>query len=27
MTITPRGGLIEDGQGNQALAYGLIVKR
>lgn len=25
MTITPRGGLIADGQGNQALAYGVIV--
>lgn len=25
MTITPRGGLISDGQGNQALAYGVIV--
>jgi hypothetical protein len=25
MTITPRGGLIDDGQGNQALAYGVIV--
>ena len=25
MTITPQGGLIEDGQGNQALAYGVIV--
>jgi len=25
LTITPRGGLIDDGQGNQALAYGVIV--
>lgn len=25
MTIAPRGGLLEDGQGNQALAYGVIV--
>jgi hypothetical protein len=25
LTITPRGGLIDDGQGNQALAYGAIV--
>jgi hypothetical protein len=25
MTITPRGGLIDDGQGRQALAYGVIV--
>ena len=25
LTITPRGGLIEDGWGNQALAYGAIV--
>jgi hypothetical protein len=25
VTITPRGGLIDDGQGNQALAYGVIV--
>jgi hypothetical protein len=25
MTITPQGGLINDGQGNQALAYGVIV--
>jgi hypothetical protein len=25
MTITPRGGLVDDGQGNQALAYGVIV--
>jgi len=25
MTITPRGGLIDDGEGNQALAYGVII--
>ena len=25
MTITPRGGLVNDGQGNQAMAYGVIV--
>lgn len=25
LTITPRGGLVDDGQGNQALAYGAIV--
>jgi hypothetical protein len=25
MTITPRGGLVKDGEGNQALAYGVIV--
>jgi hypothetical protein len=25
MTLTPRGGLIADGHGNQALAYGVIV--
>jgi Zn-dependent protease with chaperone function len=25
MTITPQGGLINDGQGNQALAYGVII--
>jgi len=25
VTITPRGGLVEDGNGNQALAYGVIV--
>jgi hypothetical protein len=25
LTIAPRGGLIDDGQGNQALAYGVIV--
>jgi hypothetical protein len=25
MTIAPRGGLVDDGQGNQALAYGVIV--
>jgi len=25
LTITPRGGLIDDGQGNQALAYGAIL--
>jgi hypothetical protein len=25
MTITPRDGLVDDGQGNQALAYGVIV--
>ncbi|HET9362900.1 MAG TPA: M48 family metallopeptidase, partial [Vicinamibacterales bacterium] len=25
MTITPRGGLIDDGQGSQAMAYGVIV--
>jgi hypothetical protein len=25
MTLTPRGGLVDDGEGNQALAYGVIV--
>jgi hypothetical protein len=25
MTITPRGGLVDDSNGNQALAYGVIV--
>jgi hypothetical protein len=25
MTITPQGGLVNDGQGNQALAYGVII--
>jgi beta-barrel assembly-enhancing protease len=25
LTITPRGGLVDDGQGRQALAYGVIV--
>jgi len=25
MTITPRGGMVDDGNGNQALAYGAIV--
>jgi hypothetical protein len=25
MTIAPRGGLVDDGQGNQALAYGVIL--
>ena len=25
LTIAPRGGLVDDGQGNQALAYGVIV--
>jgi len=25
MTIAPRGGLIDDGRGNQAMAYGLLV--
>lgn len=25
MTITPRNGLVDDGRGNQAMAYGLIV--
>jgi hypothetical protein len=25
MTLTPRGGLVDDGQGHQALAYGVIV--
>jgi hypothetical protein len=25
MTITPRGGMVDDGNGNQALAYGVIV--
>ena len=25
VTITPRGGLVDDGNGNQALAYGVIV--
>ncbi len=25
MTIAPRGGLIDDGRGNQAMAYGLVV--
>jgi len=25
MTITPRGGMVDDGNGNQALAYGMIV--
>ena len=25
MTISPRGGMVQDGNGNQALAYGVIV--
>jgi hypothetical protein len=25
VTITPRGGLVDDGRGNQALAYGVII--
>ena len=25
VTIAPRGGLVDDGNGNQALAYGVIV--